>query len=72
MQNCIINIGPMDEEGAEMLKQQRRILTKLIDGEALTDYETELSYGLQNFLDHVADQLHDVHGFDTLCSAETA
>lgn len=69
IEEVMINVGPMSAEGAEMLKQQRRILTKLIDGEALTDEERELSYGLQNFLDHVADQLHDVHGFDTLWSS---
>lgn len=62
----LINVGPFSPEAAEHLKQQRRILSKLIDGRALTDEEHELSIGLQNFLDYIADELHDKHGYQTL------
>lgn len=55
---CIIDIGPFDEEGAKYLKAQRSWLSSQPSCD-----EVE---GLMNFMDHIADQLHNRYGYDTL------
>lgn len=54
-----------------VFKEQRSLLTLLLDGEAKdTSMDFEPLEGIRNLLDTIADQAHDCYGMDTLFLTE--
>lgn len=68
MKEVMINVGPWTATASKQFKRQRALLSTLMEltESKLTARQYEDLIGLQNLCDHLADQLHDVHGFKTL------